>query len=257
MTQSLRVEQDGRLLHLTLNRAEKRNALNEELCYGIVGTIEHAQQDRHVGAVLLDAEGPVFCAGMDLDEAAADDAPVRTAIHEKLFSMWHWSRKPIIAAVGGPALGGGVGLVANAHITIAAQGVTFGLTEIRLGLWPLLIYRAMVAAIGERRALELSLTGRIFDLNQAVQWGLVHEVAPAFELEDRAMAVAHAVANASAEAVARGMEFAHSVREIDLEAALKLALQIRSELFKSADFREGVAAFREKRAPNWPSHRVS
>lgn len=242
-----------RVLHLTLNRPDKRNALNEELSFGIVGALEAAQHDASIGAVLLTANGNVFCAGMDLDEAAAPDAPTRTAIHEKLFTFFHWSRKPVIAAVQGPALGGGVGLVANAHIVLAAQGVSFGLTEIRLGIWPFLIYRAVVLAVGERRALELSLTGRIFDLPQAVQFGLAHESVPAFELEDRAEAVARQIANSSPEAIARGMTFAAASRELDLPAALKLALETRSHAFKSADFREGLRAFREKQRPSWPS----
>lgn len=249
----LLTSREDRVLHLTLNRPDKRNALNEELSFGIVGALEAVQHDSSIGAVLLTSTGNVFCAGMDLDEAAAPDAPTRTAIHEKLFTFFNWSRKPVIAAVQGPALGGGVGVVANAHIVLAAQGVTFGLTEIRLGIWPFLIYRAVVAAVGERRALELSLTGRIFDVHQAVQFGLVHESAPAFELEDRAEAVAHQIANSSLEAIARGMTFATQSRELDLPAALKLALETRSHAFQSPDFREGIRAFREKRAPIWPS----
>ena len=249
----LLTSQQHRVLQLTLNRPEKRNALNEELSFGIVGALEAAQHDPTVGAVLITSTGRVFSSGMDLDEASAADAPTRTAIHEKLFSFFHWSRKPVITAVQGPALGGGVGLVANAHIVLAAQGVSFGLTEIRLGIWPFLIYRAMVSAVGERRALELSLTGRIFDLPQAVQFGLVHETVPAFELEDRGEAVAHQVANSSPQAISRGMSFAVDSRELDLPAALKLAMETRSHAFKSPDFREGVSAFREKRAPIWPS----
>ena len=78
--------------------------------------------------------------------------------------------KPIVAAVAGPALGGGTGLVANCHVVIAGPNATFGLTEIRLGLWPFLVFRAVAAAAGERRALELALTGRIFDAREAANW---------------------------------------------------------------------------------------
>lgn len=241
------------MIRLVLNRPHKRNALNEELAFGIVGALEQAQQDPGVGSVLMSAEGDFFCAGMDLDEATALDAPVRTAIHERLFSFFHWSRKPVVVAVRGPALGGGVGLVANAHIALAAQGSSFGLTEIRLGLWPFMIYGAVSHAIGERRTLELSLTGRIFDLPQAVQFGLIHETALPFELEDRAEAVAAQLANCSPEAIERGMKFAAAARDSDLAGALHLALQTRAEALKSRDFAEGVAALREKRPPRWPS----
>ena len=245
--------QEQRVLRLILNRAEKRNALNEELASGIVRAVESAQDDPSVGAVLLSAEGKVFSAGMDLEEAGGKDAAARTAIHEKLFTIFDWSRKPVVVAVQGPALGGGVGLVANAHVALAAQGSSFGLTEVRLGLWPFLIYRSLVHAMGERRTLELSLTGRIFDLPQAIQFGLIHEAVPAFELEDRAEAVAHGLAESSAQAIASGLGFAAEARGLELKDALKVALRTREKVLGSADFTEGLAARREKRAPVWPS----
>ena len=109
--------------------------------------------------------------------------------------------KPLVAAVKGVAISGGVALLANAHVVVAAQGSSFGLTDIREGKWSEAIYWAVASAIGERRALELCLTGRIFSTPDALAWGLVHMVAPAFELDDRASEVAAALANANPEAV--------------------------------------------------------
>jgi enoyl-CoA hydratase/carnithine racemase len=109
--------------------------------------------------------------------------------------------KPMIAAVHGVVLSGGLALAANAHVVVAAQGTSFGLTDIREGRWSEAFADAIGDAIGKRRALELALSGRIFSTPEALAWGLVHHVAPAFELEDRATEVAMGIANANPEAI--------------------------------------------------------
>ena len=253
MSQVLEVTREDRVLRLTLNRPDKRNAMSNELCGAIVAAVEAAQADANVGSILLDAHGEVFCAGMDLDEATSPGAVSSTVVHERLFTMAAWTRKPIVAAVNGPALGGGLGLVANAHIAVASHGVSFGLTEIRIGMWPFVIWRAVVASLGERRALALALTGRIFSVNEALQWGLVHEVTPPFELDDRATAVAQHLSESSPQAMALGLEYVARSRGLATDEAGRLALEIRAQAFASDDFREGVAALREKRKPQWTS----
>lgn len=250
---SLQISREGRVRRLTLNRPEKRNALSGELCHALVSAMEDANNDRSVGAILVDAAGKVFCAGMDLEESLRPDAAAKTEIHEKLFTCGMWMRKPIVAAVQGPALAGGLGLVANAHVVVAAQGCSFGLTEIRIGMWPYVIFRAMAAAIGERRTVELSLTSRIFGTAEAMQWGLVHEVTPAIELDDRTVALAAQLAESSAGAVKAGLDFVNRSRTLAPDAAGELARTLRAQAFASPDFHEGVKAFLEKRKPAWPS----
>jgi enoyl-CoA hydratase/carnithine racemase len=245
------VSREERVLRVTLNRADKRNALSNEVCEALVSAVEDAQHDADAGSILLDAQGDVFCAGMDLDDAIAPGAVSSTAVHERLFTMGSWTRIPIVAAVNGPALGGGLGLVANAHIVVAAHGASFGLTEIRIGMWPFVIWRAVARALGERRALSLALTGRIFSVNEAVQWGLVHEVTPAFEVDDRATAIAQHLSESSPQALALGLEFVSRTRGLASDEAGRIALKMRAQAFTSDDFREGVTAFREKRKPKW------
>jgi len=253
MPTHLEVRQEGRVLRLTLNRPEKRNALTLAMCREVAETLRRAESDRRVGSVLLDASGDVFCAGMDLDEALAGDPDEHSRVHEELFTIGARLALPVVAAVSGPALGGGVGLVANAHVVVAAQGATFGLTEVRLGLWPFVVYRAVAAAIGEHRAMELALTGRIVSAQDALAWGLVHHVVPPFELDDRASAIAAGLAASSQEALRRGMAFVNQSRALDSEAVGELARRARKAAFESPDFQEGVRAFREKRRPTWPS----
>lgn len=254
MSSFLDIERQGRVLELTLNRPDKRNALNREICETLISQCELADADPSIGAILWRARGPVFCAGMDLEEATSGDRVAATAIHGPLFSLGARLTKPIVCAVQGPALGGGLGLVANAHIAIASHGTTFGLTEIRIGLWPYAIYRAVEAALGPRRMMELTLTSKIFNTPEALAWGLVQEVVPPFELEERAESIAHALAHASTASITMGMKFVRDSRGLDDRAAMELALRTRAEHFDSLDFEEGVKAFQEKRAPRWPSH---
>ena len=155
------------------------------------------------------------------------------------------------ATINGLALGGGSGLVANCHIVVASPKATFGLTEIKLGLWPFLVFRAMQAAVGERRAVELALTGRIFDVKEAQTMGLIHEVHE--DAIPRAMDLADRLSKNSPTAVHSGLDFVQEVRSKDWETAGLIARRIRDELFQSADFQEGLRAFREKRSPKWPS----
>jgi enoyl-CoA hydratase/carnithine racemase len=190
---------------------------------------------------------------MDLDEASSEKSDEILAVHEKLFSIGGKTLKPIVACIGGPALGGGLGLVAQAHVAVAAQGALFGLTEIRSGIWPFLVYRSVEAAIGPRRTLELSLTGRLFSTHDALAFGLIHQVAHAFEVEDRAGAIARDIAKASPEALRLGLEYIRESRNKSWEEAGRLAAKLRQECTSGADFREGVAAFHQHREARWPS----
>jgi enoyl-CoA hydratase/carnithine racemase len=185
---TLRIEQDGRLCRIALASPDKRNTLDAAACRDLLHELLDAAANQGTGAILLEADGPIFCAGAEPD---TDD----------LFSIGRSMAKPLVAAVQGVAVAGGLALVANAHVVVAAQGSSFGITGIREGKWSAAAIRAIGFAVGERRALELGLTGRIFSTPEALAWGLVQYVAPVFELDDRAMEIAMALANASPTAV--------------------------------------------------------
>jgi enoyl-CoA hydratase/carnithine racemase len=186
---NLRIEQEGRLRRVVLAAADKRNLLDAVMCQDLLRELRSAAADDAVGAILLEAEGPAFCTGIDLEAG------------EELFTIGRRIVKPLVAAVRGFAISGGVALLANAHVVLAAQGSSFGLTDIREGTWNQPVYRAVAGAIGDRRTLELCLTGRIFSTADAQAWGLVHMAAPAIELDDRAFEVATALANIPAATV--------------------------------------------------------
>ena len=240
---------EGRVLRLCLNRPEKRNALNIRMCRELADAIEAASGDPAIGAILLTGNGKSFCAGMDLDElSGAGQAEIDQA-QERLFTLGSRISKPLIAAVAGPALGGGMGIVANCHIVIGGPAATFGLPEIRLGLWPFLVYRAVEAALGPRRALELSLTGEIFGPERARELGLAAELAP--EPEIRAAELAARIANASPTAIRLGFAYIHESRGMDSAAAGELAQRLRGEVMLSPEFLEKLRAFREKKVASY------
>jgi enoyl-CoA hydratase len=201
---SLRVEQDGRVRRLTLAAAARRNILDAALAAQFLRELSDAQEHPDTGAILIDAEGPVFCGGLDFAQP----------IPEEIFTFGRHApdkaSKPIVAAVQGVAISAGVALIANAHVAVVAQGSSFGLTDIREGRCHPGILGAVAAAIGDRRARELSLTGRVFTAPEALAWGLVHAMTPPFELDDRASAIVTALANADPGAVAAILAFHRS-----------------------------------------------
>ena len=194
---NLRLEEDGRLCRIALAMPEKRNFLDAAACRDLLGEITRAAADAQIGAILLEADGPVFCAGADPEDG-------------DLFRIGREVLKPIVVAVQGVALNGGLALVANAHVAVAAQGSSFGLTSIREGKWDAPSFEALACALGHRRATELAITGRVFSTPEALHWGLIHYVAPAFELDDRATEIAMALSDANAGALKQALGSAQS-----------------------------------------------
>jgi len=237
----IEASQQGRVLHLALNRPEKRNALDSSLCRAMLTAFAQAEADPSIGVILLSGNGPSFCAGMDLKEAIDPGAGDLTSLHERLFTVINRIGKPIVAAVQGSVVGGGIGLAANAHIVIAEPNTKFGLTEIKIALWPVIIFRALMLAIGERRATELSITGRFFSAREALEYGLVTEIVES-PLE-RAQQRAAEIARYSAYALARGMEYSRRIRTMSWEDGGNLGRLMRDDLMSQPEFEKSVKAF--------------
>lgn len=246
MNESLLISSQGRLRRLTLNRPEKRNALDVALCRSLLDAIREAAADRAVGAILLDAEGKDFCSGMDLSEALETDLDAMLALHQELFAIGAGLRKPMVSAVQGAALAGGLGLALNAHIVVASAGARFGLTEVRIGLWPYMIFPVVAAAVGARKATELALTARVVDAEEACRIGIVDVVVEPGTLDERAERIALDLANGSAAAIEQGLSFVQQIVGLDQVSVAKLAARFRREAHASADFRERVLGFRRR-----------
>ena len=250
---TLIVTHEDHVLRLTMNRPAERNSLNADLCSALVDAFEQAEEDPATRAILLEAKGEFFCAGMDMGEATKPEGAGNSFVRGRLVTAGLRLRKPLVAAVQGHAFSSGVGLIAIAHVAVAAQGVSFGLTDIRAGIWPYSAFHAVSRVLGHRRAVELSLTGRVFSTAEALQWGLVHYQTPALELEDRAMQLARGLAVSSPFAIRDGLDLAATLSTLSDAEAYDLSMRRRSVAVTTADFHEGVAALSERRRPSWPS----
>lgn len=239
----IRTTREGRVLRLTLNRPEKRNALSIEMCRDLVTELRRAEADESLGVILLDAAGPNFSSGMDLSEILDPEMARKADIHEELFTLGRNFSKPIVAAVQGAVFGGAVALVASAHITVAAQDVRFCCTEIHIGMWPYVAFRPIAEAIGERHAAELALTGRVVSAAEALDLGLVHRVVAGEQVSETATRLAAQMAAFDADALLQGLLFIQQTRGMDWEQAGLVARQFRDRAFKSAAFRKSVQEF--------------
>lgn len=180
----LRADRDGAVLVLTLNRPAKRNALSAELRDALVAELGAGADDHDVGAVLLTAAGDHFCAGFDLDEIASADDPAAVFAHANAYHHHvHTFPKPIVAAVRGTAVAGGLDLALMCDIRMAATSARFGQPQVKHGIPA--AFELTASVVGDAAARDLCLTGRVVDSSEALRIGLVHQV-----VDDQALAAA-------------------------------------------------------------------
>jgi enoyl-CoA hydratase/carnithine racemase len=246
-----------RVAHVTLNDPSRRNAMTKAMQTGLLTSLRQADADPDVSVVLLSATGETFSAGGDLRLMKTLRDRRATEIHQEarrsadLFAFLQKCTKPIVAAVNGAALGGGFGLVCASSIVIASQTATFGCTELKLGLFPLVILPAVRQALGDRKALELSLTAEVFDAEKARSLGIVNQVVAPATLAETAAAVAERISSFSPIAVRMGMKAFRDTTGLTAEAAIEHLLALRVLFCHTDDLHEGASAFLEKRQPKW------
>lgn len=253
---TLRVEFEPGIAILTLSRPEKRNAISAQMIDELLTAL--AEIERGAARVaILTGEGKSFCAGMDLDElraAASRSAKENIESTRRVADMFHriyTLPKPMIAAVNGPAIAGGCGLATLADFTIAAPEAKFGYTEARIGFVPALVSVFLRRQIGDKCLRDLLLTGRIVDAPEALRMGLVTEIVPAERLLARAHEIASSLLAASPASIAHTKRLLLRFDEAALRSELEQAIAANAEIRTTADFREGVASFLEKRLPKW------
>ncbi|MGA7004041.1 MAG: enoyl-CoA hydratase [Pseudolabrys sp.] len=251
--QNILVETQGRVGIIRLNRPRALNALNKALIAELTQAIETFDADEKIGCMLITGNDKAFAAGADIKEMA--DKPFIDAYLGDFVSNWNVAaraRKPIVAAVAGFALGGGCELAMQCDIVIAADTAKFGQPEIKLGVIPGIGGTQRLAhAVGKAKAMDLILTGRMMDAAEAEKSGLVARLVSPEKLMEEAMKVAETIANMSLPSVLAAKEAVNRAFEGGLSEGMAFERRIFHSLFATADQKEGMKAFIEKRTPKW------
>jgi methylglutaconyl-CoA hydratase len=241
---------------ITLNRPERRNAMTPEMQVELIAAIEAtAASDCRV--LVFAGAGDAFCSGLDLSalnamrDKNADEFRAEAERVARLFRTLYELPIPTIAAVHGPAIAGGTGLATICDFTLATPAAKFGFTEARIGFVPALVSAFLALQIGDKRSRDLLLTARIFDAAEALRLGLVSEIVAAEDLAQRIQTLAETLIVNSPLALAATKRLLAAQNKTWLDAAIEAALEANARSRETADFREGVAAFLEKRKPVW------
>jgi len=255
--QHILVESRGRVGLITLNRPKALNALNDELMTELGAALLGFDGDEGIGAIVLTGSDKAFAAGADIG-AMKDWSYMDVFKSEYITRNWETLkrvRKPVIAAVAGYALGGGCELAMMCDVIIAADSARFGQPEIKLGIIPGAGgTQRLPRAVGKAKAMDLALTGRLMDAQEAERAGLVSRVVAADRLLDEAIVAATVVAGFSLPAVMMVKEAVNRAYEVPLSEGLLFERRLFHSLFATDDQKEGMAAFVAKRAPNF-THR--
>jgi len=254
--ESVKLETADAVAMLTLNRPEKRNAISHMM----IGEILHALDEVEGGSarvLILTGADNAFCAGMDLqalkdfrsqsDTKIVADARLIATLFRRLYAF----PKPTIAAVNGPAIAGGCGMATVCDFTLAVLEAKFGYTEVRIGFIPAIVSSYVVRQVGEKRARDLLLSGRIFRAAAAQTMGIVTEVLERDKLLPRAHELAQSLAAMSPVALSHTKRLLLKFSEDELDRETEMAVEASARVRKTADFQEGLAAFLEKRKPQW------
>ncbi|ORT56878.1 crotonase/enoyl-CoA hydratase family protein [Streptomyces sp. CB03238] len=258
-TEHLTVRREGATLVLTLNRPEARNALSLPMLVGLYDGWLEADEDDAIRSIVLTGAGGAFCAGMDLKALAGDGMAGQEHrerlkadpdLHWKAMLRHHRPRKPVIAAVEGPCVAGGTEILQGTDIRVAAESSTFGLFEVRRGLFPIGGSTVRLPRqIPRTHALEMLLTGRPYSAAEAARIGLVGHVVPDGTALDKALALAEQVNACGPLAVEAVKASVYETAELTETDGLTAELKRGWPIFDTADAKEGARAFTEKRAP--------
>ncbi len=253
---TIAVEDNPPLRTIKLNRPERRNAMTPAMQEEMIAAMEGAAASR-CRVLAFTGEGDAFCAGLDLqslqsmqDKSASEHRADAERI-ARLFRTLYELPLPTIAAVNGPAIAGGTGLAMICDFTLAVPTAKFGFTEARIGFVPALVSAFLALQVGDKRSRDLLLTARLFDAAEAHSLGLVNEVVLPDQLATHAQALAQLLAANSPQSLAATKRLMAAQHKPWLDAAIEHAMAANAQARDTADFREGIAAFLEKRKPAW------
>lgn len=253
---TLQLDFDSHLATVTLNRPEKRNAVSYELIDDLLRALDEVNNSS-ARILILTGAGKAFCSGMDLENLKAligrtpkqnlEDSRTMVSLFRSLYEF----PKPTIAAVNGAAIAGGTGLALLCDFTLAVPEANFGYTEVRIGFVPAIVATFLLRQVGEKIARDLLLTGRLFDAAEALRLGLIKEIVLPEKLLDRAHGLAAQLAENSPLSLLHTKRLLTDHARAELDMQIETAIRENAGIRETADFREGVESFLEKRKPQW------
>src|SRR5256714_717063 len=256
MFSTLLLEFSGEVAKITLNRPDKRNAINSQMICELQTSLD-AIEKSHSRVVILTGAGKAFCAGMDLDmlsaiskQSPAENQEDSRRIAKMLRRIWSFPR-PMIAAVNGAAFAGGCGIATLCDFTLAAPDAKFRYNEVKIGFLPAIVSVFLPRQNGDKRSRDLLLTGRIIEAAEAKEFGMVTEVVPGERLLDRAEELAADLIAASPSSLTRAKHLLTSAAAAGVDHDLERAILENARIRRTPGFKEGVASFLEKRKPAW------
>lgn len=257
MNDTVALNRDGPVLTITITRESRRNALNADVAAGILAGLDQADRDHSIRAIVLTGEGEkAFCAGGDL-QPSADGAPFSMEEGDpshylaNLFRRMNVARQPLIARVNGHALAGGFGLVCGCDLVVAREDALIGVTEVKVGLFPMMILPFLIRNTPNRVLMEMCLTGDPITAAEGLRHDLVNYAVPAAELDAKTDWLVDRIVTKSPTGIRLGKQSLSKIREMTFDAALEYAPFMLANMARTQDAREGFAAFIEKRSPDW------
>ncbi len=253
---TLLLAHEGGVATITLNRPEKRNAISFELVDELMRALDEVERSEAQVAIVTGA-GKAFCAGLDLENLKAllgkthAENVQDSATMARLFRRIYDFPLPTIAAVNGAAIAGGTGIATMCDFTLAVAEAKFGYTEVRIGFVPAIVSSILVHQVGHKIARDLLMTGRLFDAAEAHRFGLVNEIVPPEQLMARARALAAQIMENSPSSVRLTKKLINGFLARQLDEQIAQAVEDNARIRTTADFREGIASFLEKRKPKW------
>jgi methylglutaconyl-CoA hydratase len=253
---TIQLAYDSGIATITLNRPEKRNAISFELIDDLLSALKEVELSDAL-VMILTGEGKAFSSGMDLEnlKALIGRSPEQNLKDSetmvRLFRSLYEFSKVTIAAVNGPAIAGGTGLALLCDFTLAVPEAKFGYTEVRIGFVPAIVSTFLLRQVGEKHARDLLLTGRIIGAEEAARMGLINEIVAPEKLMQRARELSAQLMENSPSSLRATKQLLTDHARAELDAQIDAAVRENAAIRTTADFREGLSSFLEKRKPVW------
>ena len=239
------------IMTITLNRPEKKNAINNVMMNEINYSLAYAKQEKSVRVVIFAAKGDIFCAGADLSRTNSDsNVPKLDNADDISLSIRHLY-KPVICKIQGSVLAGALLIVTNSTHAIAVNEATFSAPEIHRGLWPFMVMAGLFRVMPKRAGLDFIMRGMPIDSKKAMDWGLINETVKKEELDKKVDKLAVELASLAPETMQFGLEAYEKQDSKSFDEALPYLKEQIAKCFEGKDAKEGISAFLEKRKPNW------